>query len=154
MYKLVELLDREGATQRAIEVVQAQLGHTSTATLHHQLADLLVRAGPGHEERAVEHYSRALALDPGNQAAIQGLQKMEAASDGMEATYDLSEMEEKYEVCHTLLYSKLFSMQYSPGWQRGPRVPRGGGAGGQRDRGRVVRRGHEPRGCHRELIVM
>ena len=104
MYKLVELLDREGATQRAIEVVQAQLGHTSTATLHHQLADLLVRAGPGHEERAVEHYSRALALDPGNQAAIQGLQKMEAASDGMEATYDLSEMEEKYEVCHTLLY--------------------------------------------------
>ena len=99
VYKLVELLDREGATQRAIEVVQAQLGHTSTATLHHQLADLLVRAGPGHEERAVEHYSRALALDPGNQAAIQGLQKMEAASDGMEATYDLSEMEEKYEVC-------------------------------------------------------
>ena len=55
--------------------------------------------GGGCEEKAVEHYSRALALDPKNEAAIQGLQKMEANTDaGMEATYDLSEMEEKYEV--------------------------------------------------------
>lgn len=39
-----------------------------------------------------------MALDPKNEAAIQGLQKMEASTDGMEATYDINEMEEKYEV--------------------------------------------------------
>ena len=56
------------------------------------------RAGCGAEDKAVEHYSRALALDPKNEAAIQGLQKMEASTDGMEATYDISEMEDKYGV--------------------------------------------------------
>lgn len=98
VYKLVELLDREGATQRAIDLLQQHLQHTSTATLHQKLADMLLRAGCGAEDKAVEHYSRALALDPKNEAAIQGLQKMEANTDGMEATYDISEMEEKYEV--------------------------------------------------------
>lgn len=98
VYKLVELLDREGATQRAIDLLQQQLQHTSTATLHQKLADMFLRAGCGAEDKAVEHYSKALALDPKNEAAIQGLQKMEASTDGMEASYDISEMEEKYEV--------------------------------------------------------
>lgn len=98
VYKLVELLDREGATQRAIDLLQQQLQHSSTAILHQKLADMLLRAACGAEDKAVEHYSRALALDPKNEAAIQGLQKMEASTDGMEATYDINEMEEKYEV--------------------------------------------------------
>ncbi len=43
VYKLVELLDREGATQRAIDLLQQHLQHTSTATLHQKLADMLLR---------------------------------------------------------------------------------------------------------------
>jgi len=94
VYLLVELLDREGATQRAVELLTNQLVHTSTATLHQKLGDLLSRVGVGQEERAVEHYSRALTLDPKNEGAIQGLQKMEANTDGMEASYDMNDMEE------------------------------------------------------------
>jgi len=94
VYLLVELLDREGATQRAVELLTVQLVHSSTATLHQKLGDLLARVGQGQEEKAVEHYSRALALDPKNEGAIQGLQKMEANTDGMEASYDMNDMEE------------------------------------------------------------
>lgn len=94
MYLLVELLDREGATQRAVKLLTSQLVHTSSATLHQKLGDMLAKVGQGQEEKAVEHYSRALALDPKNEGAIQGLQKMEANTDGMEASYDMNDMEE------------------------------------------------------------
>ena len=98
VYKLVEVLDREGATLKAVEVLEKQLVHTSTATLHQKLADLLAKPGAGTEDRAVEHYSKALAIDPKNEAALHGLERMEANTEGGDATYDLSEMEEKYEV--------------------------------------------------------
>lgn len=44
VYKLVDLLDREGATQRAIDLLYHQLQHTTTATLHQKLGDMLVRS--------------------------------------------------------------------------------------------------------------
>ena len=85
VYKLVELLDREGSSSWATP---------ATSILHQKLADMYVRTGPGGEERAVEHYTKALTLDPGNEAALVGLQKMETNTDGMEASgYDLSEMD-------------------------------------------------------------
>ena len=93
VYKLVEVLDRE-----AVEVLEKPLVHSSTVTLHQKLADLLSRSGAWTEDRAVQHYSKALAMDPKNEAALQGLEKMRANTEGGDATYDLSEMEEKYEV--------------------------------------------------------
>ena len=49
----------------------------------------------------MEHYTKALTLDPGNEAALLGLQKMETSTDGMEASgydlRDLTDMEDKYE---------------------------------------------------------
>jgi len=92
VYLLVELLDREGAAVRAIELLQRQLEGTSTATLHQLLADLLAKGG--QEERAIQHYSQALALDPKNESALAGLQRMEAAQDGMESGYDMQDLEE------------------------------------------------------------
>ena len=68
VYLLVELLDREGAAVRAIELLQRQLEGTSTATLHQLLADLLAKGG--QEERAIQHYSQALALDPKNEVRV------------------------------------------------------------------------------------
>ena len=68
VYLLVELLDREGAAVRAIELLQRQLEGTSTATLHQLLADLLAKGG--QEERAIQHYSQALALDPKNEVRM------------------------------------------------------------------------------------
>ena len=73
VYLLVDLLDREGATVRAIELLQRQLEGTSTATLHQLLADLLAKGG--QEERAIQHYTQALALDPKNEVRMMnGLQ--------------------------------------------------------------------------------
>ena len=68
VYLLVELLDREGAAVRAIELLQRQLEGTSTATLHQLLADLFAKGG--QEERAIQHYSQALALDPKNEVRV------------------------------------------------------------------------------------
>jgi len=68
VYLLVDLLDREGATVRAIELLQRQLEGTSTATLHQLLADLLAKGG--QEERAIQHYTQALALDPKNEVRM------------------------------------------------------------------------------------
>ena len=58
----MELLDREGATQRTAELLNSQLEHTSTATLHQRLGDMLARVGQGPQEKSVEHYSKALDL--------------------------------------------------------------------------------------------
>jgi len=96
VYLLADLLDREGAQARAVEVVSRQLEATATATLHQLLADLLAKAG--QEERAVHHYSQALALDPKNESAQAGLQRLEAASDGMESGYDMQDLEERASV--------------------------------------------------------
>lgn len=95
VYLLAELLETEGATQKAVELLSSHLQHSSTTTLHQKLADLLCR-GPGQEDRAVDHFTRALALDPKNEAALAGLQRMEKESDGMEGGYsgDLQDMEE------------------------------------------------------------
>lgn len=92
VYLLVDLLDRELATGRAIDLLQEQLTHSSTPTLHQKLADMLAKNN--EEEKAMEHYSKALALDPKNEFALTGLQKMEHNTDGMDTTYDLNEMEE------------------------------------------------------------
>jgi len=92
VYLLVDLLDREGATGRAIDLLQSQLVHSSTPTLHQKLADMLAKNN--EEEKAMEHYSKALSLDPKNEFALSGLQKMEQNTDGMDTTYDLNEMEE------------------------------------------------------------
>ena len=96
VYLLADLLDREGAQARAVEVVSRQLEVTAAATLHQLLADLLAKAGQG--ERAVHHYSQALALDPKNEGAQAGLQRLEAASDGMESGYDMADLEERASV--------------------------------------------------------
>ena len=72
VYLLAELLDREGAGSRALELVTKQLGVVSTATLHQLMGDLLAKAG--QEERAMEHYGQALALDPKNEVSYTDLE--------------------------------------------------------------------------------
>merc|ERR1712037_808763 len=67
----------------------AGTGHLPAVYL---LAELLAKGG--QEERAIQHYSQALALDPKNESALAGLQRMEAAQDGMESGYDMQDLEE------------------------------------------------------------
>jgi len=91
VYMLADLLDREGASERAVDILRSQLQYHSTCQLHQMLADILAKNN--QEEKAMEHYSIALSLDPKNEVALHGLQKMEQSADGMDAQYDL-EMEE------------------------------------------------------------
>ena len=84
VYLLADLLDREGAQARAVEVVSRQLEVTATATLHQLLADLLAKAG--QEERAVHHYSQALALDPKNEVRGEEVGAREGGGAGGDAS--------------------------------------------------------------------
>jgi anaphase-promoting complex subunit 7 len=77
VYLLAELLDREGAGHKAVELLGRQLEQQSTARLHQLMADQLAKTG--QEERAIEHYSQALALDPKNEVRT-GLEGRAAAA--------------------------------------------------------------------------
>ena len=83
-------LEWDGKTCRRVapQAADAQM-HTGTVTL--RLEDFLGRLG--QKEKFEEHHSRSLVLDPTKQY-IQGLQKMEANTDGVEDNYDLHDMEE------------------------------------------------------------
>lgn len=92
VYLLAEILEQEGSIEQAVDLLRKQLKNQSSGKLHQMLADLLAKTHD--EEKAMEHYSIALNLDPKNVPAQEGLQKMEQATDTtLDATYDL-DMEE------------------------------------------------------------
>jgi len=85
IYLLVDLLEREGANDRAVDLLKRTLVQQNTSRLHQLLADLLAKQG--QEEVAMEHYSLALSLDPKHEGALNGLHKMESGCEGgLEAT--------------------------------------------------------------------
>ena len=92
VYVLASILEAENDLEGAITLLKTQLSQHSTSKLHKMLADLL---GKTHEEeKAMEHYTIALNLNPRNLPAQEGLQKLEQANDTVsDRTYDL-EMEE------------------------------------------------------------
>ncbi len=90
VYLLAEILEQEVDHEKAIELLKKQIAHQPTGKLHQMMADLLAKTH--EEEKAMEHYSIALNLDPKNQPAQEGLQKMEQATDKpLDLTYELEE---------------------------------------------------------------
>jgi len=88
VYLLVDLLEREGAQDKAVTLIKKSLQYEGSGKLHQLLAELLAKQGL--EEEAMEHYSLALSLNPKDEAAQAGLQRIEAANEGgLEASYDL-----------------------------------------------------------------
>jgi len=93
VYVLASILEAESHLEGAVVLLKSQLNsHSNTSKLHLMLADLL---GKLHdEERAMDHYSIALNLNPRNVPAQEGLQKLEQATDTVsDRTYDI-EMDE------------------------------------------------------------
>ena len=88
VYVLGSILEAENDLQGAITLLRSQLNHHSTSKLHLMLADLL---GKVHEEeKAMDHYSIALNLNPRNVPAQEGLQKLEQATDTVsDRAYDI-----------------------------------------------------------------
>ncbi len=55
VYMLSDILDQEGSTNRAVELLQKQLSMQSTCRLHQMLGDLLCKKHD--DEKAMEHYT-------------------------------------------------------------------------------------------------
>ncbi|XP_076029628.1 anaphase-promoting complex subunit 7 [Oratosquilla oratoria] len=88
VYLLCDIYEQDMRFDAAIELLRKQVAVQSTCRLHQMLADLLSRVH--EEEKAAYHYSVALNLDPGNSRVIEGMQKMEAATDAIDTTpYDM-----------------------------------------------------------------
>eukprot|EP00088_Acartia_fossae_P027435 TRINITY_DN2819_c0_g1_i6.p1 TRINITY_DN2819_c0_g1~~TRINITY_DN2819_c0_g1_i6.p1 ORF type:complete len:621 (-),score=127.59 TRINITY_DN2819_c0_g1_i6:384-2177(-) len=92
VYLLVDLLEREGAQEKAVAYIKKNLEHETSGRLYQMLGDLLLKQGK--EAEAMEQFSLALSMNPQDDLALAGLQRIEAANDGvggvgLEASYDL-----------------------------------------------------------------
>ncbi|XP_077996045.1 anaphase-promoting complex subunit 7-like [Glandiceps talaboti] len=97
VYVMGEILGKEQKYDKAIELLRNQLRSQSTCRLHQMLGDYL--AATNDHQEALDQYSIALSMDPTNRKAMEGLQKVEQATDGLEgsADDDLDAMEESAE---------------------------------------------------------
>ncbi|XP_070572262.1 anaphase-promoting complex subunit 7-like [Ptychodera flava] len=97
VYVMAEILGKEQKYDKAIELLRNQLRLQSTCRLHQMLGDYL--AATNDHQEALDQYSIALSMDPTNRKAMEGLQKVEQATDGIEgsADDDLDGMEESAE---------------------------------------------------------
>ncbi|XP_039290705.1 anaphase-promoting complex subunit 7 isoform X4 [Nilaparvata lugens] len=68
-----ELLNLEGAIKLLEKIVKS----TPTSKLHQMLGDLLAKIN--EEAKAFDHYYSALSLDPNNQRAVEGLNRLDGA---------------------------------------------------------------------------
>ncbi|KAG7167642.1 Anaphase-promoting complex subunit 7-like [Homarus americanus] len=74
--------------EAAIELLRKQVAVQSTSRLHQMLADFFSHVHD--EEKAAHHFGIALNHEPSNTRALEGMQKMEAAPDTVEAPpYDM-----------------------------------------------------------------
>ncbi|XP_072022277.1 anaphase-promoting complex subunit 7-like [Amphiura filiformis] len=90
VYLLADIHQEEKSYTKAIDLLRQQLQNQSTARLHQILADCL--AANNELQEALDQYSIALTLDPTNKKALEGMQKVEKATDGLEAGHE-DEME-------------------------------------------------------------
>ncbi|KAK7793833.1 hypothetical protein R5R35_014328 [Gryllus longicercus] len=80
VYLLAEVLEQEMSVEAAISLLERQVAIQPTCLLHQMLGDLLARAHD--EERALDHYSIALNLDPSNRRALEGLHRLDSSGGG------------------------------------------------------------------------
>lgn len=87
VYQLAEIYEQEKQYDKGIDLLRKQVGIQSTCRLHQMLGDLLARTN--EHEKAFDHYSTALNLDPNNSRALEGLQRVEQHSDSLDNAYDI-----------------------------------------------------------------
>uniref|UniRef100_T1J2T0 Anaphase-promoting complex subunit 7 n=1 Tax=Strigamia maritima TaxID=126957 RepID=T1J2T0_STRMM len=87
VYQLAEIYEKEKQFDKGIELLRKQVALQSTCRLHQMLGDFLVRTN--EPEKALDHYSAALNLDPNNSRALEGLQRVEQHSDPLDNAYDI-----------------------------------------------------------------
>ena len=79
VYPLAEIHASLGEFEKGAELLRKQLVVQSTGKLHQVLGDFLSQLKEYQE--ALDQYSIALSLDPSNTRALEGIQRVEKASD-------------------------------------------------------------------------
>lgn len=87
VYQLAEIYEHEKSYEKGTELLRKQVTIQNTCRLHQMLGDFLARMN--EHEKALDHYSTALNLDPNNSRALEGLQRVEQHSDALDNGYDI-----------------------------------------------------------------
>jgi tetratricopeptide (TPR) repeat protein len=88
IFMLVEILESEGMFPQAINLLQKQVSsQCNPPQVHLKLAELLCKNNM--EDKAADHFSIALRLDPNNRDAREGLSRLDPASS-RGAVHDVS----------------------------------------------------------------
>lgn len=93
VYLLAEIYEQEMALESAITLLEKQVELQPTCKLHQMLGDLLARVH--EEEKALDHYSIALNLDPNNRRALEGMHRIDNSSSKLDTSYFLTVGEEE-----------------------------------------------------------
>ncbi|KAG8226886.1 hypothetical protein J437_LFUL005645 [Ladona fulva] len=84
VYLLAEIYEQEMMLENAVSLLKEQVEIQPTCKLHQMLGDLLARMHD--EEKALDHYSIALNLDPSNRRALEGMHRLDVAGSGTAGT--------------------------------------------------------------------
>lgn len=82
---LAEILGKKQQYDKAIAVLRKHMIYDRTPRLHQLLGDYLALTSDYQE--ALDHYTQALSMNPGDSKAMEGIQNVERASGG-EAEHD------------------------------------------------------------------
>jgi len=88
VYIMAEILEQQQQFDKAMEVLRNHLHKHSTSRLHEMLANML--AHTNDSQAALDEYNIALVMDPTNQRAREGLERVEKHGDmGVDSSYDV-----------------------------------------------------------------
>ncbi|XP_013384483.1 anaphase-promoting complex subunit 7 [Lingula anatina] len=88
VYVMADIYTRQQQWEKGIDMLRNQLQHQSTCRLHQLLGDFLSQTN--EKQEALDQYSIALSLDPGNKQAREGMERVEKNTEvGLESAYDL-----------------------------------------------------------------
>lgn len=83
VYQLAGIYEQERMYEKGIEFLKKQMEQQSTCRLHQMLGDFLARTN--EHEKALHHFSIALNMDPTNNRAIEGSQRVEQNPESSES---------------------------------------------------------------------
>ncbi|KAK0162770.1 hypothetical protein PV327_006519 [Microctonus hyperodae] len=92
VYFLAEIYEQEMNLEAAIELLERQVDIQPTWKLHQMLGDLWARVHD--EEKALNHYTIALNLDPNNRRVLDGMHRLDSTASKFESSYYMNVGEE------------------------------------------------------------
>ncbi|XP_055946170.1 anaphase-promoting complex subunit 7-like isoform X2 [Argiope bruennichi] len=89
VFLLASIYEQERLYEKGIELLKKHIEQQTSGKLHQMLGDFLARTN--EHEKALQHFSIALNMDPTNHKAAEGSQRVEQNPESSES-YDVDEM--------------------------------------------------------------